>query len=124
MFHRLAKVLVLIAAVQILGGHWAVLQTLAWTGMLIENVRTAPISEAVTKTFDGSKPCSLCLAVKSGRESEGKQDVAKLLVKIEAILAPAVLLPPPASAPLSQVSPALEAGARSFPPQTPPPRVA
>jgi hypothetical protein len=94
----LSRLFALIAAVQILGGHWAVLQTLAWTGMLIENVQRKPITEALARTFDGSQPCGLCKVVTEGRKSEEKQDLAKLVVKLDAVLAPAAALPPRAEA--------------------------
>lgn len=81
---------------QILGGHWAVLQTVAWTSMLIDYTRTESFVQAVTKTFDGSRPCDLCKVVSAARQSEEKAP-AKLLVKLEAVLPPAVVLPPPAS---------------------------
>jgi hypothetical protein len=116
------KLLVLIAAVQILGGHWAVLQTVAWTKMLVDNARTESLAEALVKTFDGSKPCSLCLAVKEGRASDEKQDVAKLLVKIEAILAPQIQLPARAEAVRRFFIVGLVDREVSFAPPTPPPR--
>lgn len=99
MFRPATRLLVLIAAVQILGGHWAVLQTFAWTKMLIENVQTASLPEAVTKTFDGKRPCSLCSLVAKGQAQEKRQDQAQVVEKLDAILARAVALPPPAETP-------------------------
>jgi hypothetical protein len=119
----ITKLLVLFAAVQLLGGHWAVMQTVAWTGMLIENARTESLGEALVKTFDGSKPCPLCLAVKAGRESEEKQDVAKLLVKIEAILASQVALPARAEVARRFFIVGLADREVSVAPITPPPKV-
>jgi hypothetical protein len=57
-----------------MGLHWALLQTVAWTGMLISYSRNGTFLEAVTKTFDGQHPCSLCKVVKSGRTEEKKQE--------------------------------------------------
>ena len=54
----------------IIGGHWAVLQTVAWTAMIIEGSRTSSLAVAVSETFRGDKPCSLCHAVQEGREQE------------------------------------------------------
>jgi hypothetical protein len=56
-----------------LGLHWGLLQTVAWTGMLINNSRAGPFKEAVSKTFDGEHPCCLCKAIKQGRAEERKQ---------------------------------------------------
>ena len=57
-----------------LGLHWAVLQTAAWTGMLVSYSRHSSFSEALSKTFDGKHPCSLCIAVQKGRAGEKEQD--------------------------------------------------
>ncbi len=57
-----------------LGLHWAVLQTIAWTGMIVKYSRDASFTEAVSKTFDGEHPCKLCLAIEKGRADEKKQE--------------------------------------------------
>lgn len=56
-----------------LGGHWALLQVVAWTGMLISYSQESTIEEALTKTFDGEHPCSMCKKISKGRETEQKQ---------------------------------------------------
>ena len=75
-----ASVLVLL-----LGLHWTVLQTVAWTRMLLDYSRSAPLRTAVAMTFDGRHPCALCQVIKQGRESEQKQpvSVSKTGVKLE-----------------------------------------
>ncbi|MFO1512170.1 MAG: hypothetical protein U1F83_04525 [Verrucomicrobiota bacterium] len=57
-----------------LGLHWAVLQTVAWTGMLITYSRDASFTEAVSKTFDGEHPCPMCKIIKKGRAEEKEQE--------------------------------------------------
>jgi len=54
----------------VIGGHWGVLQTVAWTGMMIENVQVSPLTVAIRETFSGEKPCHLCHIVQEGREQE------------------------------------------------------
>jgi hypothetical protein len=71
------KAVTVLLLVLSLGLHWAMLQTVAWTGMLIANSRDGSFRDAITKTFDGQHPCSLCLAVKSGRVEEKNQDHQK-----------------------------------------------
>lgn len=56
-----------------LGLHWAVLQSVAWTGMLINYARDGSWSEAISKTFDGQHPCKLCLLVQEGRAAEQQE---------------------------------------------------
>lgn len=124
MFRAVAKLLVLLAAVQILGGHWAVLQSVAWTGMLIDNLRGRTVVEAVERTFSGKAPCKLCVAVKQGRETESKQATAKLVVKLDAVLAPKVALPARAEAPMIFFTHTRTAEVRSSVPLLPPPRLA
>lgn len=57
-----------------LGMHWALLQTVAWTGMVISYSQRAPLREAISKTFDGKHPCALCKAIQKGRAEEQKRD--------------------------------------------------
>jgi hypothetical protein len=64
---RVFTVLVLVLS---LGLHWALLQTLAWTGMIITYSRDASLREAISMTFDGEHPCSLCKVIKQGRSEE------------------------------------------------------
>jgi len=70
----LAKTVTVSVLVLSLGLHWALLQTVAWTGMLISYSRDASFKEAVGKTFDGKHPCPLCKAIKKGRAEEKQQE--------------------------------------------------
>ena len=56
-----------------LGLHWAALQSVAWTTMLIQRAQSGTLAEAIETTFDGKHPCMLCLVVKDGRASEREQ---------------------------------------------------
>jgi hypothetical protein len=56
------------------GAHWLVLQSVAWTGMMIENIKNESLHQAVSKTFDGEHPCDLCTAIDEGKKSEKKQE--------------------------------------------------
>lgn len=60
----------LVALLQICGGHWLALQSLAWTQMLLNYSREAELSVAVAKTFDGQHPCGLCQTIAQGKKSE------------------------------------------------------
>ena len=57
-----------------LGLHWALLQTVAWTGMLVSYSRDGSFKQAVAKTFDGKHPCPLCKVIEKGRAEEKKQE--------------------------------------------------
>ena len=49
---RFATVLVLVLS---LGLHWALLQSIAWVGMIASYSRVASLAEALSKTFDGKE---------------------------------------------------------------------
>ncbi len=55
-----------------MGGHLAVLQTVAWSRMLVDFSATDSLTVAVGKTFDGAHPCGLCKVVKQTKETEKK----------------------------------------------------
>ncbi len=79
-----------------LGLHWFALQSVAWTAMLVANVRQVPLSEAFARTFDGAHPCDLCQAVAAGKKSKKKSEVVPTIAKMDLICAARTLnwLPP------------------------------
>lgn len=82
---RLIAVTVLVLT---LGLHWAFLQTVAWTGMLVRYSRDSSFTEAVSRTFDGKHPCRLCHLVREGKAEEQRQDAAPLTAKLDLGLPP------------------------------------
>ncbi|MBM3879928.1 MAG: hypothetical protein FJ387_09450 [Verrucomicrobia bacterium] len=52
------------------GGHWLVLQSVAWGRMLAIYARQDSFGVALAKTFDGKHPCAMCQAVERGRQEE------------------------------------------------------
>jgi hypothetical protein len=65
------------------GGQWVVLQSVAWAGMIVSNLRHDSLSTAVSHTFDGQHPCPLCKAIQSSRQSEKKSDVEIKITRLE-----------------------------------------
>jgi len=55
----------------------------AWTRMLVKNLRTASFIEAVVRTFDGQHPCPLCKVIAKARKSEKKAEYPQTLTKFE-----------------------------------------
>ena len=82
-FRKLGHVLLIVALLASVGGHWVVLQSVAWTNMLAENLREVSVTEAFEKTFDGRHPCCLCKAIKEGKKSEKKSELPAPLKKME-----------------------------------------
>ena len=118
---RLFRVLAILAAVQLLGGHWVVLQTAAWVSMTVEYAKTDSLPEAIAKTLDGQHPRKLCHAVKKGRTDEQEQTQVKIALKSEAILAEAITLAQPSFRFFEFPASGRDAIARTLAPPTPPP---
>jgi hypothetical protein len=119
--NRFSRLFALIAALHLLGGHWALLQTAAWVGMAVEYSRNDSIPQALAKTFDGEHPCQLCHAVKKGRSEEQQQPLVKLTLKAEAVLPETATVPEPCTRRLYNPTVHALAEARSIAPPTPPP---
>ena len=83
MFVRIGKIFLVLALVAMLGAHWALLQSVAWTTMLADNLCTQPVKEAVTETFDGNHPCDICKAIAAGKQSEKKTEFSFQTQKLE-----------------------------------------
>jgi hypothetical protein len=79
-FSRLAVAAALICAI---GGHWALLQSIAWTGMVISYSHEAGWKQALKKTFDGKHPCQLCKAVAEGKKTENRGVSLKTETKLD-----------------------------------------
>ena len=54
------------------GGHWTMLQGVAWATMVHDFSKTGSLTEAVGKTFDGQHPCAMCKKLTSARSGEEK----------------------------------------------------
>jgi hypothetical protein len=112
----------MIAGLQLLGGHWAILQTAAWVGMVIDYSKSEGVETGITKTFDGNHPCQLCLSIAKNKEKEGKQTANVSPAKLYLLnQAPQWALTPPAVFGQLEVSLYLLNGATPKPP-VPPPR--
>ena len=71
---KLGLVFAALALFSIAGGHWAVLQSVAWAEMLHDYTqRTGSIAVAVEQTFDGQHPCELCQQIQVAKAKEHKE---------------------------------------------------
>lgn len=82
----LGKLLLVGTLIVSMGGHFALLQTIAWGNMLVTYSNEATFSEAVAKTFDGDHPCELCHVVKQSKNEEKQKQVLKSDMKLEIAL--------------------------------------
>jgi hypothetical protein len=108
-----------------LGLHWAVLQSVAWAGMIVEFSRADGLAVAISKTFDGRHGCQICRIVEKGRETEAA-DASGLtpLKKFEPAPVPNRLMfhQPPVVA-VAMPAAGIPAGPEPFAPTPPPPRL-
>ena len=105
------------------GGHWLMLQSVAWVKMTVDFSRSEALSSALKKTFDGQHPCQLCKLVNEGKKSERERELQKLDVKFDFFCASEVLLvnsPPPYP---QIISPFSAFNSRADSPPSPPPRL-
>jgi hypothetical protein len=82
-FKRFGHILLICALLAASGSHWVILQSVAWTGMLAENLQSNSFQEAILKTFDGKHPCCLCKEIAKGKQSEKKADFSVDLKRLE-----------------------------------------
>lgn len=61
--HVVALVLITVMT----GGHWALLQSIAWTRMLIDYTRQGDLVSGIQNTFDGEHPCEMCKAIRKAK---------------------------------------------------------
>jgi len=80
---KLGHLFLIVALLGATGGHWAVLQTIAWADMLTTNLQTESVANALTKTFDGAHPCKMCKQISAGKKAEKKSELPLQLKKME-----------------------------------------
>jgi len=92
---RFGQYCLIVAMFSACGGHWLLLQSVAWGGMMVEYARTDGIASAVGTVFDGRHPCDLCKQIQQGRSNEGKPDVTTSATRLEFFFttAPAFIMP-------------------------------
>ena len=121
-----ARVLLLLACLHLMGGHWLALQGVAWISMFVDHSREETLAAAVSKTFDGRHPCPLCKAVTTGQseEREQKEDPTDPSVKLVGVLSVEGASPILRSRALRYFLREPRAGSMAGRPPSPPPRVA
>lgn len=121
---RIARLVIVGTICLSLGLHWALLQGVAWAGMLVSFASKGTVIEAVQKTFDGQHGCALCKKVKEGSSSNRKQpqQAGQSMQKINAVLVEMTALVAPAGNTFSFVPLHETLVQRTELPETPPPR--
>jgi len=73
-FNRIAAFLSCLALFGASGGHWVVLQSVAWTEMWVRYAHTETVTQAAVKTFDGKHPCAMCKRIIRAKSKDQKPD--------------------------------------------------
>jgi hypothetical protein len=121
---RLTHVIILAAFVFSLGGHWYILQGLAWANMIREYSQVVPFTQAVGMTLSGQYPCSICKAI-AEHKSTDQQKAFTLDQNEKKFTLPATLVMfRPAASPILYPDLVSLLQLRSEAPPTPPPRPA
>ena len=118
---RLVVILALLASV---GGHWALLQSVAWTRMIIERTHADSFAAAVQTTLDGEHPCDMCKRISEGKQHEQQEEKAPVKVKLDLVCELRPIAIAPTWQPVIFQSEPTEGTPRAECPPVPPPRVA
>jgi hypothetical protein len=127
MLGRIHKLIVVAVLTVSIASPWALLQTLAWAGMLVKFSRHASFTAAISLTFDGNHPCALCKEIQVSKSKERKEtrsgwESATRDLKLDFPPQGVFLPPPPEFCLVPWFLAALSA--RADPPPVPPPRLA
>ncbi len=72
MFRISGMLLICVAFFSLAGGHWAMLQMIAWAQMVRDFSKSVPVVEAIVRTFSGEYPCGMCTRISAERQKEEK----------------------------------------------------
>lgn len=113
-----------LAMFSIAGGHWAILQTVAWAQMIRDYSQEGGLASGVVQTFSGERPCGMCKSIEKNREKEEKAPASlKVNKKAEVFIASVTeSLHPPQAHEFSYPSSDDDFSIRTFPPPVPVPR--
>lgn len=113
-----------LAMFSIAGGHWAVLQAVAWTQMIRDYSQESGLVSGVTQTFSGERPCKMCKNIEKSRQQEEKAPATLKVDKKAEVFVAAVTaqLRPPSATDFVYSSFDTDASSRAFAPPVPVPR--
>ena len=121
---KASRILVILALLASVGGHWALLQSVAWTRMIIERAQADSFAAAVQTTLDGEHPCDMCKRITEGKQHEQQEEKAPVHVKLDLVCELRLIAITPPSQPIILPSGPTEGTPRAERPPVPPPRLA
>ena len=121
---KASRLIVILALLASVGGHWALLQSVAWTRMIIERTHTDSFATAVQTTLDGEHPCDMCKRITEGKQSERQEEKVQVQVKLDMLCELRLIAIEPPSQPINFPSGPTEGTPRAECPPVAPPRLA
>ena len=121
---KASRLIVILALLASIGGHWALLQSVAWTRMIIERTHTDSFATAVQTTLDGEHPCDLCKRITEGKQQEQQPEKLQVKVKVDMLCERRLIAIVPPSEPMNFQSGPTGGTPRAECPPVPPPRAA
>ena len=85
MWSAIGRTTTIFALCLAIGLHWAALQSVAWTAMLIEYSKHTTLRQALSQTFDGDHPCAMCRGINAAQHSPKKQQTPSVVSKPDLI---------------------------------------
>lgn len=121
---KASRLIVILALLASVGGHWALLQSVAWTRMIIERTQTDSFATALQTTLDGEHPCDLCKRITEGKQNEQQPEQGQMNVKVDLLCERRLIAIAPPSVPVIFPSSPTGGMPRAERPPVPPPRAA
>jgi hypothetical protein len=119
----LTLLVVLVAFVFSCGGHWVILQGIAWTNMIREYSQVVPFTQAVQMTLSGQYPCAICKVIAEKKNDEQGKIIIFDKSEKKMVAAWFVVAPPRLTfSPIEYRAQDTDLHTRSDAPPTPPPR--
>jgi hypothetical protein len=127
---RIRQIVAVLCCLQLLGGSYGVLQTIAWSRMIVTNTAKDGLVLGIQKTFDGEHPCAMCCQIKKAKQGESAPDPIRDLLQKDAAVkyftsSQSVVDHPLTTAEIvtkTPLPPSLQRGLGAEPPVLPPPR--
>jgi hypothetical protein len=121
---RLLQISLVTMLVLAIGGHWALVQSVAWVRMTVAFSKSVPLAAALSMTFDGRHPCALCKVVQTGHDAERDKPVKTPESKLDFLCRDARVTVAPVAFPPPPIGVDERLATRRDPPPIPPPRPA
>jgi hypothetical protein len=73
MFRTIARAFLMVVLCASIGGPLVVLQSVAWTTMILRSSQQVSLAQAVSQALDGNHACNLCKKINAAQHSQKKE---------------------------------------------------